>query len=126
MVEINMTPLVDVMLVLLIVFMITAPLLTAGVSVDLPEAESAPLPGQDEPLSVTIDAKGAVFLQDTAVTLEQLAPRLQAITGRNPDARIFVRGDKVIDYGRVMAVVGAVHSAGFTKVALVTEFETSE
>jgi biopolymer transport protein TolR len=120
MVEINMTPLVDVMLVLLIVFMITAPLLTAGVSVDLPEAESAPLPGQDEPLSVTIDAKGAVFLQDTAVTLEQLAPRLQAITGRNPDTRIFVRGDKVIDYGRVMAVVSAINQAGFGKVALLT------
>ena len=89
-----MTPLVDVMLVLLIVFMIAAPLLTAGVTVDLPEADSAPLPGQDEPLSVSIDATGAVFIQDTAVTLDQLGPRLQAITGRNPDARIFVRGDR--------------------------------
>ncbi len=120
MVEINMTPLVDVMLVLLIVFMITAPLLSAGVSVDLPEADSAPLPGQDEPLSVSIDAKGGVFLQDTAVTVEQLGPRLQAITGRNPDARIFVRGDRVIDYGRVMAVVSAINQAGFGKVALLT------
>src|SRR5262245_63945390 len=79
MVAINMTPLVDVMLVLLIVFMITAPLLTAGVSVDLPEADSAPLPGQDEPMSVTIDARGGVFLQDAAVTLDQLGPRLQAV-----------------------------------------------
>jgi biopolymer transport protein TolR len=120
MVQINMTPLVDVMLVLLIVFMIAAPLLTAGVTVDLPETSSAPLPGQDEPLSVTIDAAGGVFVQDTAVSLEQLAPRLQAITGRNPDARIFVRGDKAIDYGRVMAVVGAINEAGFGKVALLT------
>ena len=120
MVEINMTPLVDVMLVLLIVFMITAPLLSAGVSVDLPEADSAPLPGQDEPLSVTIDAKGEVFLQDTAVTVEQLGPRLQAVTGRNPNARIFVRGDRAIDYGQVMAVVSAINQAGFSKVALLT------
>ncbi|MFO1048500.1 MAG: biopolymer transporter ExbD [Geminicoccaceae bacterium] len=120
MVAINMTPLVDVMLVLLIVFMITAPLLSAGVSVDLPEADSAPLPGQDEPLSVSIDAKGEVFLQDTAVTVEQLGPRLQAITGRNPDARIFVRGDRQIDYGKVMAVVSAINQAGFGKVALLT------
>jgi biopolymer transport protein TolR len=120
MVEINMTPLVDVMLVLLIVFMITAPLLSAGVSVDLPEVDSAPLPGQDEPLSVSIDAKGEVFLQDTVVTVEQLGPRLQAVTGRNPDARIFVRGDRAIDYGQVMAVVSAINQAGFSKVALLT------
>ena len=120
MVAINMTPLVDVMLVLLIVFMITAPLLTAGVTVDLPEADSAPLPGQDEPLSVSIDAAGAVFIQDTAVTLDQLGPRLQAITGRNPDARIFVRGDRGIYYGTVMGVVSAINQAGFGKVALLT------
>ena len=120
MVAINMTPLVDVMLVLLIVFMIAAPLLTAGVTVDLPEADSAPLPGQDEPLSVSIDAAGAVFIQDTSVTLDQLGPRLQAITGRNPDARIFVRGDRGIDYGAVMGVVSAINQAGFGKVALLT------
>ena len=120
MVEINMTPLVDVMLVLLIVFMIAAPLLTAGVTVDLPEADSAPLPGQDEPLSVSIDATGAVFIQDTPVGLDQLGPRLQAITGRNPDARIFVRGDRAIDYGAVMAVVSEINRAGFGKVALLT------
>lgn len=120
MAEINMTPLVDVMLVLLIVFMIAAPLLTAGVTVDLPEADSAPLPGQDEPLSVSIDAAGTVFIQESAVTLEQLGPRLQAITGRNPDARIFVRGDRGIDYGTVMGVVSAINQAGFGKVALLT------
>jgi biopolymer transport protein TolR len=71
-------------------------------------------------LSVTIDAQGGVFLQDTAVTLEQLGPRLQAVSGRNPDARIFVRGDRAIDYGRVMAVVSAINSAGFGRVALLT------
>jgi biopolymer transport protein TolR len=121
--EINVTPFVDVMLVLLIVFMITAPLLTVGVTVDLPETTSTPLPGQDEPLTVSVSREGKVFLQDSAITLEDLGPRLQAITERNPDTRIFVRGDKVIDYGRVMAVVGAIHAAGFTKVALVTELD---
>ena len=121
--EINVTPFVDVMLVLLIVFMVTAPLLTVGVTVDLPETTAAPLPGQDEPLSVSINQAGEVYLQDSAVALEQLGPRLQAITERNPDTRIFVRGDRVIDYGRVMAVVGAIHAAGFTKVALVTELD---
>ena len=121
--EINVTPLVDVMLVLLIVFMITAPLLTVGVTVDLPETASAPLPGQDEPLSVSVDREGDIFLQDSAIGLDELGPRLHAITERKPDARIFVRGDKVIDYGRVMEVVGAIHAAGFTKVALVTEFQ---
>jgi biopolymer transport protein TolR len=126
MAEINVTPFVDVMLVLLIVFMVTAPLLTVGVTVDLPETASSPLPGQDEPLTVSVARDGAVFLQDSAIDLADLGPRLLAITERRPDARIFVRGDKVIDYGRVMQVVGAIHSAGFTKVALVTEFETFE
>jgi biopolymer transport protein TolR len=121
MVEINMTPLVDVMLVLLIVFMITAPLLTSGVAVDLPQSESSPLPGQDEPLSVTIDAGGKVYLQESPITLEQLGPRLQAITGRKADSRIFVRGDKGIDYGTVMGVVSAINQAGYAKVALLTE-----
>ncbi|HEX6012545.1 MAG TPA: ExbD/TolR family protein [Geminicoccaceae bacterium] len=121
MVEINTTPLVDVMLVLLIVFMIAAPLLTSGVAVDLPQAESSPLPGQDEPLSVTVDAGGRIYLQESEIGLDQLAPRLQAITGRKPDARIFVRGDKGIDYGTVMGVVSAINQAGFTKVALLTE-----
>jgi biopolymer transport protein TolR len=121
--EINVTPFVDVMLVLLIVFMVTAPLLTVGVTVDLPETSAAPLPGQDEPLSVSVDRAGAIFLQDSAIALEELGPRLHAITERNPDARIFVRGDKVIDYGRVMEVVGAIHAAGFAKVALVTDLD---
>jgi biopolymer transport protein TolR len=119
--EINVTPFVDVMLVLLIVFMVTAPLLTVGVTVDLPETRSSPLPGQDEPLTVSVTRDGSVFLQESAIALEELGPRLQAITERSPDARIFVRGDRVIDYGRVMQVVGTIHAAGFTRVALVTE-----
>ena len=119
--EINVTPLVDVMLVLLIVFMVTAPLLTTGVSVDLPRAASSPLPGQDEPLSVTVDGKGRVFVQDSEIQLDQLPARLAAVTQRNKDARIFVRGDKGVDYGSVMGVVGAINRAGFGKVALVTD-----
>ena len=123
MAAINVTPFVDVMLVLLIVFMITAPLLTVGVTVDLPQTRSSPLPGQDEPLSVSVDRDGQVFLQDSALSVDELGPRLVAITERNPEARIFVRGDRVIDYGRVMEVVGAIHAAGFRKVALVTEID---
>ena len=119
--EINMTSLIDIMLVLLIVFMIAAPMLTSGVAVDLPQAESSPLPGQDEPLSVTVDRTGRIWLQDSEIALDQLGPRLTAITGRKPDARIFVRGDKGIDYGTVMQVVSTINQAGFSKVALLTD-----
>ncbi len=119
--DINVTPLVDVMLVLLIVFMITAPLLTTGVAVDLPRAESSPLPGQDEPLSVTVDAGGRVFLQESEISVEQLPARLIAVTQRNKEARIFVRGDKGVDYGTIMSVVSAINRAGFAKVALLTD-----
>ncbi len=126
MVEINMTPLVDVRLGLLRVFMIAAPVLTSGIAVDLPQAESSPLPGQDKPLSVTVDAGGRIYLQESEIGLDQLAPRLQAITGRKPDARIFVRGDKGIDYGTVMGVVSAINQAGFTKVALLTEVTAAD
>jgi biopolymer transport protein TolR len=118
--EINVTPFVDVMLVLLVIFMITAPLLTVGVQVDLPQTKASVLPGKDEPLAVTVDASGHVFLQEAAIGLDVLAPRLQAITGNNPDVRIFVRGDKAINYGRVMEVMGTINAAGFRKVALVT------
>ncbi|HET6466914.1 MAG TPA: protein TolR [Geminicoccaceae bacterium] len=119
--EINVTPMVDVMLVLLIVFMVTAPLLTTGVAVDLPEAQSSPLPGQDEPLAVTVAAGGEIYLQESPIALDQLGPRLIAITERNAEARIFVRGDRAVDYGAVMAVVSEINRAGFTKVALLTE-----
>lgn len=119
--EINVTPMVDVMLVLLIVFMVAAPLLTVGVTVDLPETKAATIPGEDEPLAVSIDAEGLIYLQDTVLELDVLVPRLLAITGNNPDVRIFVRGDKHIDYGRVMQVMGTINAAGFRKVALITE-----
>ena len=121
MAEINVTPFVDVMLVLLVVFMITAPLLTVGVPIDLPKTAALTIEGQDEPLSITVDAEGLIFLQETAVKLDQLVPRLIAITGRKPDTRIFVRGDESIEYGRVMQVMGAITAAGFRRVALITD-----
>lgn len=123
MAEINVTPLVDVMLVLLIIFMITSPMLVAGVSVDLPETKASSIPGQDEPLSVTVDAKGNVYIQETKIRFSDLIPKLIAITGEKTDIRIFVRGDRKIDYGRIMEIVGAINSAGFTKVALITDID---
>ena len=117
--EINVTPFVDVMLVLMIVFMITAPLLTVGVPIDLPESTVPEIPGSDEPLAVSIDADGTVYLQDTEIAIDELAPRLGAITLRKPETRIFVRGDKAIDYGRVMEVMGVLAEAGFSNVALI-------
>ena len=119
--DINVTPLVDVMLVLLVVFMITAPLLTVGVPVDLPKTNASQMVGQDEPLVIAVNSEGAVFLQETKISLEQLVPRLEAITENKKDIRIFVRGDQSIAYGQVMEVMGAVNLAGFTRVALITE-----
>ena len=119
--EINVTPFVDVMLVLLIVFMVTAPLLTVGVPVDLPKTR-APALGQDkEPLSVTIAKNGKIYLQKEVVTEDQLVPKLQAISQNGYDQRIFVRGDKSVDYGRVMEVMGLLSAAGFTHIGLVTD-----
>jgi biopolymer transport protein TolR len=119
--EINVTPFVDVMLVLLVIFMVTAPLMTSAVEVDLPKSQAAQATGQDEPLIISVNAAGKVFLQETEMELDALVPRLQAITQNKPDQRIFVRGDKNISYGRVMEVMGTLNSAGFAKVALVTE-----
>lgn len=121
MAEINVTPFVDVMLVLLVVFMVTAPLLTVGVTIDLPETTAPVLAGQDEPLAVTVNASGQIFLQETEVELKELVPRLTAITQNKPDTRIFIRGDKAIAYGVVMEVMGTLNEAGFIRVALVTE-----
>ncbi|MTJ83392.1 MAG: protein TolR [Telmatospirillum sp.] len=121
MADINVTPMVDVMLVLLVIFMITAPLLTAGVPVDLPKTNAGQIKGDDQPISVSVDAKGRIFLQETEVQIEELAPRLRAITAAKPDNRIFVRGDAGISYGRVMEVMGALSQAGFPHVALVTQ-----
>lgn len=119
--DINVTPLVDVMLVLLVVFMITAPLLTVGVPVDLPKSNASQMVGQDEPLVISVNAKGEVFLQETRITFDQLVPRLEAITQNKKDTRIFVRGDRAIAYGQVMEVMGTVNLAGFTRVALITQ-----
>ena len=119
--EINVTPFVDVMLVLLIVFMITAPLLTVGVPVDLPKTKAKSIAESEEPLVITVNAEGVIFIQDTEVELENLVPRLAAITDYKPDTRIYVRGDKSINYGRVLEVMGTVNVAGFTRVALIAE-----
>ena len=119
--EINVTPFVDVMLVLLIVFMITAPLLTVGVPVDLPKTRAASLSDTDEPLVVTVNASGSIFLQEHETPLENLVPRLIAVTGANSDIKIFVRGDKAIHYGRVMEVMGAISASGFKRVSLMAE-----
>ncbi len=118
--EINVTPMVDVMLVLLIIFMVTAPLLTVGVQVDLPKTKATIIRGQDEPLAITVDKEGQIYLQETEIDLEGLRPRLDAITGNNPDVRIFVRGDASVNYGRIMEVMGTINAAGYSKVALVT------
>jgi biopolymer transport protein TolR len=118
--EINVTPFVDVMLVLLIVFMVTAPLLTVGVPLELPNTKSTTVQGNDEPLVISVDAEGRLFLEDIEVDLENLVPKLQAVTGAKQDQRIFVRGDTNVNYGRVLAVMGEIHNAGFKRVAMVS------
>jgi biopolymer transport protein TolR len=118
--EINVTPFVDVMLVLLIVFMISAPLLTAGVPVDLPKADAKPLLGDDEPITVTVDPSGKLYLQETEITLDEIVPKLMAIARAGYDERIYVRGDRSVEYGNVMKVMAALSSAGFRHVGLVT------
>jgi biopolymer transport protein TolR len=120
MAEINVTPFVDVMLVLLIVFMVTAPLLTVGVPVDLPKTQAQPLSQAREPLSVTVRTNG-IYLQNTLISEDALVPKLQAIAQNGYDERIFVRGDRRVDYGRVMEVMGLLNQAGFTRIGLVTD-----
>jgi biopolymer transport protein TolR len=125
MAEINVTPMVDVMLVLLIIFMVSAPLLTVGVPLDLPQSQAKTLDLDKEPLTVSVDLKGAVYLQNTEIAVEELVPKLKAITEARggADERIFVRGDRQVDYGTVMKVMGRISAAGFRRVALVTEVE---
>jgi biopolymer transport protein TolR len=122
--EINVTPLVDVMLVLLIIFMVTAPLMTSGVSVDLPKTDAKPINTDSQPLTVSLNAQGKMFLQDQEVQLPELVTKLQAIAQNNPDRRIFVRGDKDLPYGRIMEVMGTITQGGFTKVALLADQPT--
>ena len=119
--EINVTPFVDVMLVLLIIFMVTAPLLTVGVQVDLPETSADTLPEESEPLTLTINSKGEVFIQETKIEFDNLIKKILAVSKNRTDTRIYVRGDKTINYGRVLEVMGKLSGSGFTKVALISE-----
>ena len=119
--EINVTPFVDVMLVLLIIFMVTAPLLTVGVQVDLPESAADSLPDDQEPLTISINSKGEIYIQEHQVTYQKMVPKLLAIAKNRTDTRIYVRGDKNINYGRVLEVMGTLSGAGFSKVALISE-----
>jgi len=123
--EINVTPMVDVMLVLLIIFMISAPLLTVGVPLDLPQSQAKSLDQDKEPLTVSVNLQGQVFLQNTEIAVDELVPKLKAITEARggTDERIYVRGDRKVDYGTVMKVMGQLSGAGFHRVALVTEVE---
>ena len=113
--DINVTPLVDVMLVLLIVFMVTAPMLTVGISVDLPKTKGKALSEKSEPLTISIDANEKIFLQNSEVEEKNLIAQLHGITDANPDTRIYVRGDRKLNYGKIVNIMGLVSSAGFTK-----------
>ena len=119
--NINVTPLVDVMLVLLIVFMITAPMLTVGVQVDLPQTKANQLNSDADPLIITMNKNREIFIQDTVVSQEDLIPRLKAISKVNSKTRIFVRGDNLLPYGEVIVIMGKIQSAGYEKVALVAK-----
>ncbi|MDR3516266.1 MAG: protein TolR [Azospirillaceae bacterium] len=121
MAEINVTPFVDVMLVLLIVFMVAAPLMAVGVPVDLPKTKAPPIASEKDPLFVSVTGDGRIFVQETPVELANLVPMLSAITNSNPDARVLVRGDQQISYGRMLEVMGTMSAAGFKKVGLVAE-----
>ena len=118
--EINVTPFVDVMLVLLIIFMVAAPLLTVGVPIDLPETAAKPMEGQTEPINISVDAEGKVFIQDQEIAFEEVVPKLQAIAKNGVEDRIYVRGDKNADYGTVMRVMARISAAGFKKIGLIT------
>ena len=124
--EINVTPMVDVMLVLLIIFMVSAPLLTVGVPIDLPQSQAKSLDQDREPLTLQLNAEGKIFLQTTEMGIDELVAKLKAISeaqGGGFETRIYVRGDRRVDYGTVMKVMGRISAAGFHRVALVTEIE---
>lgn len=123
MAEINVTPFVDVMLVLLIIFMVAAPLLTVGVPIDLPKTEAKELQGEKEPLTISVTGQGSIFLQETEIPLNEVVPKLVAITQQGYDERIYVRGDQRANYGTIMKVMGTISAAGFRRIALVTELE---
>ena len=119
--EINVTPFVDVMLVLLIVFMVTAPLLTVGIKGDLPKVKATALTDIKDPIEITVKLDGEVYIGESKVEVENLIPRLNAITEQNKEARIYIRGDRVVAYGRIMEIMSIINSAGYIKVALITQ-----
>lgn len=119
--DINVTPLVDVMLVLLIVFMVAAPLLSVGVPLELPKTDAKSLPSQTEPITISVDEDGAIYIQDTLVTLDELAPRLSAVAANGYEERIYLRADEDSDYGAVMKVMARVNASGFSNIGLVTD-----
>jgi biopolymer transport protein TolR len=121
--EINVTPFVDVMLVLLIIFMVSAPMLTVGVPIDLPQSSANALNDEQEPLTISIDNNGTIYIQDTVVERDSIVERLNAITKQGYEERIYVRGDKTVNYGQIMQVMGTISGAGFRRVALITEME---
>ena len=122
--EINVTPMVDVMLVLLIIFMVAAPLLTVGVPIDLPETAAKPMEGQTDPINISVDAAGKVFIQDSEISFEELVPKLTAVAKNGVEERIYVRGDRAADYGMVMRVMARISADGFKKIGLITQEET--
>ena len=124
--QINVTPMVDVMLVLLVIFMITAPLLTVGVPINLPKTKAKALPEDQTPLSITINKEEKIFVQDTEISLDKLIPKLVSISKNRNDRKIFIRADEVLSYGKVVEVMAVITSAGFNKIALVTDFEIKE
>ena len=118
--EINVTPFVDVMLVLLIIFMVAAPLLTVGVPIDLPETRANALEGDTEPITISVNSAGQIYIQDTDIAIEEVVPKLEAIAESGYDERIYVRGDQDADYGTMMQVMGRINAAGFKRLGLVT------
>ncbi|CTQ57462.1 MAG: protein TolR [Roseibium album] len=120
MTEINVTPFVDVMLVLLIIFMVAAPLLTVGVPIDLPETQAKALEGDTEPITISVSSAGEIFIQDTAIAIDEVVPKLEAIAANGYEERIYVRGDQDADYGTMMKLMGRINAAGFKRLGLVT------
>lgn len=121
--EINVTPFVDVMLVLLVIFMVTAPMLVTGVQIELPEADAAPFSAQEEPITVTVMSDGSVYLNETSIHIDELSEKLSAISEINKDTKIFIRGDKGTNYGVVMKVLATIQAGGFNKFSLITASE---
>jgi biopolymer transport protein TolR len=121
--EINITPFVDVMLVLLVIFMVTAPMMISGINVNLPEASATPISGNDEPLTITINSKGEIFLQDISIEKAALITKLIAVTKEKKESRIMVRGDKNSNYGEIMNVVSSINAAGYNHISLITQLD---